>query len=123
MKKLLLLTALLGIFSASCTEQKGKVSQEDLLGSWICVMPEGLNITQGVTLEQDGKATSIGMATLKYESWQVLDGDRLVLTGQSIGNGQTIQFSDTLNIATLTADSLVLAKEAGYKQEYFREKN
>lgn len=78
-------------------------------GSWIepvLGMPE---MVQGVTLEKGGKATSINMATLQYESW-VKNGDKLVLSGKSIGNHQTISFSDTLQIEELTTENLVLKK-------------
>lgn len=47
------------------------------------------------------------MATLVYESWKQ-KGDQLILTGKSIGNGQTIEFTDTLEIIKLSADSLIL---------------
>ncbi len=62
---------------------------------------------QGVKIEKGGNASSINMATLVYESWKQ-NGDQLVLTGKSIGNGQTIEFADTLEIIKLSADSLIL---------------
>ena len=47
------------------------------------------------------------MSTLQYEKWE-RHGDMLILQGTSIGNSQTINFTDTLTIEKLTKDSLVL---------------
>ena len=40
------------------------------------------------------------------------EGSTLVLNGKSIGNALTIEFSDTLTVEKLTADSLVLSSPA-----------
>ena len=50
----------------------------------------------GVELHVGGRAQSIDMATLPYASWE-LQGEpgKLILHGQSIGNGQTIDVTDT----------------------------
>ena len=60
-----------------------------------------------LTLNEDGTAVSINMATLQYQEWSA-SGDTLVLTGKSIGNGQTIDMADTLLIVSVSADSLVV---------------
>lgn len=86
-------------------------------GAWVEPVPGMEGMTQGVKLEAEGKASSINMATLKYESWSQ-EGDRLILTGKSIGNGQTIDFADTLTIVSATADSLVLERKDGVKISY-----
>ena len=44
-------------------------------------------------LEADGGASSVNMATLTTERWK-REGDRLILEGKSIGNGQTIEYRD-----------------------------
>ena len=59
------------------------------------------------------------MATLKYETWS-RKGDCLVLSGQSIGNGQTLQFTDTLRIVKVDSDNLVV--ERGGTTSTFRRK-
>lgn len=46
-------------------------------------------LKQGFVLEADGKASSVNMATLVYGSWK-LEGRRLILSGRSLGNRQTI---------------------------------
>ncbi len=81
----------------------------DPVGTWLQPVPGLSDMEQGFTLSADGKASSVGMATLQYETWRQEDG-RLILTGRSIGNGQTIAFTDTFRIERLTPDSLVLTK-------------
>lgn len=76
-------------------------------GKWVEPVPGMEKMEQGICLEQGGKASSINMATLQYEAW-VKQGDKLLLSGQSIGNGQTIVFTDTMTIEKLTDTELVL---------------
>ena len=78
-----------------------------LEGSWAEPVPGMEEQTQGFTLHEDGTAVSINMATLQYQEWSA-SGDTLVLTGKSIGNGQTIDMADTLLIVSVSADSLVV---------------
>ena len=72
-------------------------------GKWLQPVP-GM---AGVWLEDGGKASSINMSTLVYESWS-RRGSELVLQGKSIGNGQTIDFSEAYRIKKLTDRELVL---------------
>lgn len=88
-------------------------------GTWMQPIP-GLPGRQGVCLEKGGEATSVNMYTLIYKTWK-RQGDRLILTGESVGNGQSLSFIDTLDIRKLTADSLVLAK-GEWEIAYTREK-
>lgn len=80
-----------------------------LEGSWVEPVPGMEEQTQGFTLNEDGTAVSINMATLQYQEWSA-GGDTLVLTGKSIGNGQTIDVADTLIIVRANTDSLVLRR-------------
>lgn len=80
-----------------------------LEGSWVEPVPGMEEQTQGFTLNEDGTAVSINMATLQYQEWTA-SGDTLVLTGKSIGNGQTIDVADTLIIVSANTDSLVLRR-------------
>ena len=64
---------------------------------------------EGFQLNEDGTVASINMATLQYEAWECKD-DTLLLSGKSIGNGQTIDFTDTLTISALSADSMTLTR-------------
>ena len=71
-----------------------------LMGEWI---EENGNYVQGFRLSakspssRTGMAESIGSRTLCYSSWEV-KGDKLVLTGLSIGNRTSCEFKDTLQI-------------------------
>lgn len=89
-------------------------------GKWVEPVPGMEGLMQGVELEADGKASSINMATLQYEKWE-MNGDTLVLTGKSIGNGQTIDFADTLVVEKLTGDALTL-KRGDMTVSYQRQK-
>ena len=82
---------------------------DSLVGKWVQPVPGSPDLQQGFELEEDGKASYVNMATLRYETWQQT-GKCLILTGKSIGNRQTIPFADTLNIEKLTPDSLILTK-------------
>ena len=92
----------------------------EITGSWIQPIP-GMDGVQGIKIEKDGVASSINMATLVYQKWQQPDANTLILSAQSIGNKQTFEFSDTLQITKLTVDSLVLSKN-GYAMRYARQK-
>lgn len=107
---------IVGLLLGACSGQKARQS---LAGNWIEVMPANPQIRQGITLRTDGSASSIGMATLQYERWQE-HGKALILWGKSIGNGQTIDFSDTLDIVKVTSDSLILGKYGMYRIAYYK---
>ena len=84
-------------------------SRENIYGIWTQPVPGIPDAVQGFVLEKNGNASSINMATLSYEKWEQ-DGTSLILSGKSIGNGQTILFSDTMEVERLTPDSLFLRK-------------
>ena len=77
------------------------------------------NMTQGFVLNTDGTAQSVNMATLEYETWS-RDGDELVMTGNSIGNGQTIEFTQTYTIESLDDNTLIL-RDGDITYKYIRE--
>lgn len=81
-----------------------------IVGEWVQEVPNMPNMTQGMKLEKNGMAESINMNTLKYEKWEKVD-DKLILSGKSIGNGVTCDFSDTLTIVSLTSKELSLQKK------------
>lgn len=88
----------------SCTQQT-EISE----GIWVEPVPSFENQVQGFSLEVNGKASSINMSTLKYEGWKT-EGNNLILSGKSIGNKQTLPFSDTLYIKEYSDSKLVLQK-------------
>lgn len=96
---------LLAGFVQSCHGQAG------IEGTWVEPVPGMEHMTQGFRLEDGGRASSVNMATLQYETWK-RDGNRLILSGNSIGNGLTAQFTDTLVVEKLTEDSLIVRKKA-----------
>lgn len=112
---LFLLTCLIVTALLSCSP-----SPQSFVGNWIDITPETAQFKQGFTLNNDGSAKSINMATLVYDSWQIYDNS-LILNGQSLGNGQTITFADTLSISKITKDSLILKSSYGYIMKYTRE--
>ena len=98
----------LSVFVVSACAVKN--SDVDLTGCWLEILPQNVSYIQGMSLKPDGMAESLGMATLKYHSWKKSD-DLLILDGESIGNGQTIRFSDTLNIISLINDTLTVERK------------
>lgn len=98
MKKIL--SILCALFLMAC-------DRPNIGGTWTMPVPGMENMTQGFTLSADGTAQSVNMATLLYNTWQ-RDGNTLILTGQSIGNGQTIEFTQNYEIEKLTSDTLIL---------------
>lgn len=104
MKKKLLAVAMLAGVLFACS------NSASVVGSWVEPIPGMDGQVQGITMEEGGVASSVNMATLVYDSWKQ-DGSQLVLTGKSIGNGQTIEFVDTMEITKLTADSLILSNQ------------
>lgn len=81
----------------------------DIEGNWIEQVPGMQNQVQGISLEAGGHAASINMATLQYNKWEKKD-NRLVLYGESIGNHETITFTDTFSIVKLSKNELDLKK-------------
>lgn len=108
-------------FITACHKTPTSEPDNLFIGNWIEVMPVKKHITQGISLKENGQASSIGMATLKYETWQVKDR-KITFTGKSIGNHQTIDFTDTLDIIEITPDRLILQKYGTYQIHYTRQK-
>ncbi len=53
----------------------------------------------GVRLTVNGEAASINMATMPFTSWRMVGTKgTLILKGKSIGNGQTTDVADTVDI-------------------------
>ena len=76
----------------------------EAVGKW--TMPDPINPegVMGIDILIEGQAQSINMATLRYTSWELQgEAGKILLKGQSVGNGQTIDFTETGVIAQ-TAD-------------------
>lgn len=100
----------LGVFASAALLTACCMGEPTLEGNWVEPIPGMEDQMQGISLEKDGKASSINSATLQYKSW-VQQGDTLVLSGQSLGNGQTIDFVDSYKIERLSADELILKSD------------
>lgn len=111
-KNKLILFLALGLFSCAGT------NTGDLTGCWI---ETSSFYVQGMNLSADGTAESVGMKTLLYHKWS-LSGDQLILSGESVGNGQTIQFADTMRIIRLSNDTLVVDRK-GQNVVFVKEEN
>jgi len=90
-------------------------------GTWLEPNPIKASEMQGVTLEADGSAVSVGMATLQLKNWSLADG-KVMLTAESIGNGVNAETTDTLQVVKLDADSLVLAQNGQVVWRFGRKK-
>ena len=66
---------------------------DPVAGTWVEPIPGMPGKVQGFSLEADGSASSVNMATLTTERW-AREGERLILEGKSIGNGRTIEYRD-----------------------------
>lgn len=95
------------IFSLFCILFLASCGDATIYGTWVQPVPGMENMTQGFVLNTDGTALSVNMATLAYDTWR-RDGDNLIMTGRSIGNGQIIEFTDVYEIEQLTSNTLVL---------------
>ena len=84
----------------------------EAVGKW--TMPDPINPegVMGIEIMVEGEAQSINMATLVYSSWELQgEADKILLKGQSIGNGQTIDFTETGVIAKNAEGNYTLAIE------------
>lgn len=90
----------------ACSGKSGK----NMNGIWIEQMPQSINYLQGFNLKDNGIAESVGTKTLLYNKWEVKE-DKLILSGESVGNGQSILFSDTMIIVKYCADTLVVKRK------------
>lgn len=72
-----------------------------VLGAWLMPDPIEPDKVMGFNLMIWGKAESIRMASLPFESWEMVPGEenKILLHGKSIGNGQTIDFTQAAVIS------------------------
>lgn len=66
------------------------------VGRWTRPDPIAPDNVMGIELLIEGAAQSINMATLRYTSWELQgEADKILLKGESVGNHQTITFTET----------------------------
>ena len=93
----------LGVLASAALLTACCAGEPTLEGKWVEPIPGMEDQMQGISLEKDGKASSINSATLQYQSW--------VRQGESLGNGQTIDFVDSYQIEKLSDDELILKSD------------
>lgn len=88
------------------------------VGQWVEPVPGLPGRTQGYEFREDGKASSIGMATLAVKRWEI-KGDVLTIWGDSIGNGMTIPFEMQYLVLEIGPDKLHL-RQGSYEHKFTR---
>lgn len=82
------------------TKIVGDATYADAIGDWTMADPIAKDKVMGVSLQVNGVASSINMATLVYKSWELSgEKDMIILKGESIGTGETFNFTDTAKIS------------------------
>ncbi len=76
---------------------------------WLQPVPGQEGALQGIDIGERGIATSVNMRTLIYKSWKLRNG-KLTLSGMSVGNRQTLSFTETYDVHKLTEESLILKR-------------
>lgn len=117
MKRTILLL-LAAAAAAACATKGPSPVESDFYGTWVKPVSGMPGTFEGFVLHGGDSASSVNTATLVYDRWK-LDGDRLILRGRSIGNGQTIRFTDTLRVVRFTPDTLVVG-DGAYQTTYVR---
>ena len=85
----------------------------EAVGNWTMPAPIAPDGVMGIRIMVEGEAQSINMATLRYTSWELQgEAGKILLKGQSIGNGQTIDFTETATIAKDADGSYTLTIES-----------
>lgn len=110
MKKSILAKGMLAFFAATTIVSCHHNNSQNIEGAWVALSPDSTGTIQGIILEEDGKASSMAPTELQYESWQQ-EGDMLILSGGSIGSGQSVSVIDTFTIVKATDTELVLQND------------
>lgn len=91
-----------------------------IVGRWVQPIPGQESKVEGIELKQDGTAESINMATLVVEKWSQ-DSTTLTLSGKSIGNGVTSDFTETYTVAQGDKNSLTLIQNGSIIWSFTKE--
>ena len=85
------------------TEEKKAIQPESLLGSWVNKESE-----MGFTLADGGKCASINMATLDYNSWQMIE-NKIILNSTSKGVSNPVTTDEIYIIRDITPLTMILS--------------
>lgn len=85
---------------AAATKVATDPTYAEAVGRWTMPDPIDSEGVMGIEIEIEGAARSINMATLVYTAWELQgEAGKILLKGRSIGNKQTIDFTQTGTIA------------------------
>ena len=93
-------------------------ASDQLVGAWVNVAPDS-DGSQGFVLNGDGSAASINIHALLYKRWYV-DGESLVLTADSVEDGNSTEVGQRFVIESVNDEKLLL-KNGDLTIEYTRE--
>ena len=83
-----------------------KSEKYDICGIWIHSPQTGWGV--GVSLNDDGTAKAINLGDMLFDTWE-RESDNLIIKGVNVVSGIGLEFTDTLQIDMLTADSLIVS--------------
>lgn len=83
--------------------EETSLNTEALLGSWI-----NDDFKMGFELKSGGRAASVNMETLDYNSWK-LDGDKLILNSTSKGVSNPVTADEIFIIREFTPDKIIVS--------------
>ena len=93
-----------------------KFDKSLIIGSWVDTSEVALNFT----LFANGTARSDNMKTLLYKNWRI-NGNKIIFTIESIGNGTSSINDETFNIQKLNTNELILkAGNSSFKYINFK---
>ncbi len=85
------------------TKVSADATYSKAVGRWLMPDPNAPGVDSmkmGINLEVEGVASSVNMATLVYQSWELQGPENaLILHCQSLGNGQTIDCTENAVIS------------------------
>jgi len=89
--------------NTKATEKIKVIKPESLFGSWVNKESE-----MGFKLMEGGKAASINMATLDYNSWQLIE-NKIILNSTSKGVSNPVTVDEIYVIREITPSSMILS--------------
>lgn len=107
MKKVVLLFVLASLLQGCRSTPTASRRAITPIGRWLITSDISTADYHGVELLQDGRARSINLLTLYFDSW-FQRGDTLILSGRSVVEDSETNFSDTMKILSLTESKMIL---------------
>ena len=100
MKRIIVLAAV-AMCMTGCKSEK-----YDICDTWIHSPQTGWGV--GFSLNDDGTAKAINLGVMLFDTWD-RESDNLIIQGVNVVSGIGLEFTDTLQIDMLTADSLIVS--------------